>query len=639
MKSLSVVVILAYWISVGFSDCNVQYTADTRNISGVLRDVFPCSDSTSTVCGSQLNAGQPSPICVTNPKQWICAHDFERDNANDPGAVQYYLNATAQWRMPNLSTRKLNTIHDAAMFSYWYRDNDQFNIPFNLNLVVSNAETCNSLVYQYTNLEFFPINGQGFGNMYQSKNFAFTLVSNLRFTYQGNEHFNFLGDDDLWVFINDRLAMDLGGVHSATGGSLDLTWPDGGCDKYKLPDPPVACYTLGSTPPTIPCACLLGLTGPGNSYTFDLYYNERHTSKSTLQFSTSLFLQCAYYDHCGVCIGNGQSCCTCKAPDLCHTAKCDVLTPTCIYAPKECPTSNNKCLLPTCNTANGNCGFANLDCDDQNACTTDTCDSTIGCLHPLKSCDDGNKCTTDSCDKTSGCINTQIPNCSACSDDTCGQSNECFTYQCSKISGVQQCTTHNTTCSDGNACTNDLCVVGKGCTYPNITCDDNNPCTIDSCDSVLGCQHTNITCDDDNACTIDTCIPLNKEAYNCSYTQRQLPASNKCVAYFCDPAYGVLNQTTVCPSACTGCDPANGCTACPGAYTTLEKVATGIGAGVIAGIVVAIVVALVIASLGSKKAYDVYRKHKGSIQQANNNPLYQEDGRKGDNPFFEDAAK
>ena len=34
--------------------------------------------------------------------------------------------------------------------------------------------------------------------------------------------FNFLGDHDLWLFINGRLAIDLGGLHPALPGSVTL---------------------------------------------------------------------------------------------------------------------------------------------------------------------------------------------------------------------------------------------------------------------------------------------------------------------------------------------------------------------------------------------------------------------------------
>jgi hypothetical protein len=54
-----------------------------------------------------------------------------------------------------------------------------------------------------------------------------------------------------------------------------------------------------------------------------------------------------------------------------------------------------------------------LDCDDSNACTTDSCDPVLGCQNTAISCNDGDVCTADSCDPVLGCQNTAI----SCDDE------------------------------------------------------------------------------------------------------------------------------------------------------------------------------------------------------------------------------
>ncbi|MCC6580704.1 MAG: fibro-slime domain-containing protein [Phycisphaeraceae bacterium] len=153
--------------------------------------------------------------------------DFETAGAKNmfghvTGMVTYYLSEDRRPVYNPTRPASKDTMTSADRFNQWYRDTPNVNISSPLTLTLSNNQSNPGGVYTFHDSSFWPIDGKHFGNQSLNHNFHFTFELHTTFTYSPGQVFTFIGDDDVWVYVNGVRTIDLGGVHQAITGSFRL---------------------------------------------------------------------------------------------------------------------------------------------------------------------------------------------------------------------------------------------------------------------------------------------------------------------------------------------------------------------------------------------------------------------------------
>jgi len=243
-----------------FGHCEVPVVErDCKTVCGSGKE--RCEDGAWLAC----DAPQPNPPVLAavvrdfSPKT---SPDFEFDLRGQPGdepaLVKPLLGADdkPEWS----GDPSIHTVQSKQTFDTWYNDAPPINrhIDYELRLALSNTRPG---FFEYKNAAFFPIDNdpRGFGNEGLPHDYHFTLETKLTFKYSGGELFSFTGDDDMWVFVNRHLAINLGGLHEPKSASVSL---DDHSGEYGL--------ELGSV------------------YPIHIFFAERHTIESNFMLETSV---------------------------------------------------------------------------------------------------------------------------------------------------------------------------------------------------------------------------------------------------------------------------------------------------------------------------------------------------------------
>lgn len=179
------------------------------------------------------------------------------------------------------------------LFDKWYRDDATYNkrVSFELNLTETSAGVFGFQSAKFSPLSRFPacgftadnaLNCSNGGKLWPraqlgsfkdpydetlpaSSTYGFTTEMHSFFTFAGSETFAFSGDDDVWVYLNQRLALDVGGLHTPAESAINLA--------------------------SAQVQQRLGLV-KGQVYAIDIFHAERKSAGSNFGITTSLRPEC-----------------------------------------------------------------------------------------------------------------------------------------------------------------------------------------------------------------------------------------------------------------------------------------------------------------------------------------------------------
>jgi len=308
----------------------------------------------------------------------------------------------------------------------------------------------------------------------------------------------------------------------------------------------------------------------------------------------------------GACVAGQNVVCGNADGATCTLDICSEAARACVSIPQDSACSNSvqcdgteRCDPANSTNATGCVAGTPLDCDDRFACTTDSCQEGVGCVHtPVHSlcgnaqfcdgdelcapgtpganaagciagtpvqCDDNIQCTTDTCDEVNDRCNS-VANHAVCDDgvycngaETCADNGAgdargclvpapvvcndfvaCTDDRCDENSQGCKFTPNQALCAPNQACVSTGCVAGTACTSDG-DCNDNDACIVgERCNLSTGLcvPGTPKDCDDGVYCTLDGC---DSSSGACTHTNQDIRCqdSNVCDgAETCNPSSG-----------------------------------------------------------------------------------------------------
>ena len=266
----------------------------------------------------------------------------------------------------------------------------------------------------------------------------------------------------------------------------------------------------------------------------------------------------------GACKGAADK--DCDDGNPCTADTCDGATGDCVHKASEGPCDDGDKCTDNGNCDGGKCVSGPTDCTDANPCTDTTCDKDAGCVktNNTAACEDDDKCNNGDTCKDGACIGGTTPN-------KCDDENPCTTDSCDKDKGCATVADDKATCEDGDACTGgDKCDGGKCApgTTDLCACVQDTDCKDDGdlCNGVPVCKDLQCAVDLASVVTCDTTGDNACQATVCDGNEGKCKAQLEADGKSCNDGQACTTEAGCAKGVCTAtltktCDDDDACTA------------------------------------------------------------------------------